>query len=147
MQRARRRRECIRSVTASHRPQIILRDITVTRKMERTPDGTKQHNKSVLSVELILEHHMQIPAVQQQLCPIQSQCKVRSLTTRFDLSANYAPLAEALLQTPFVVQRQTSHPQPQQLLAAEDFVRLQLSQEFQSTEPLGLVRDYHVDKP
>ena len=31
-----------------HRPQIILEDITVTKKMERTPDSAKQNDKSVL---------------------------------------------------------------------------------------------------
>ena len=31
-----------------HRPQVILGDITVTRKMDRTPDSAEQNNKSVL---------------------------------------------------------------------------------------------------
>ena len=62
-----------------HRPQVILGDITVTRKMDRTPDSAKQNDKSVFfSIRLFHERHMQNPVV----CPTQCLCKVRSQTTR-----------------------------------------------------------------
>ena len=78
-----------------HRPQIILGDITVTRKMDRTPDSAEQNNKSVLFSMIFHERRMQNPAVWQQQCPDQCQCEIRSQTTRLGTLANCAPLAVA----------------------------------------------------
>ena len=64
---------------------------------------------------------MRNPAVWQQQCPDQCLCEVHSQTTRLGLLANCVLLAVTSLQPPCVVQRQTSHPQIQQLLAAEDY--------------------------
>ena len=106
-----------------------------------------RRQKCTSSVRLFHERHMQNPAVWQQQRPHQCLCKVHSQTTRLGSLANCAPLAITSLQSPCVVQRQTSRPLLQQLLAAEDYVRPLPLREFQSYVLLGLVREHLAYKP
>ena len=75
-----------------HRPQIILGDIIVTRKMDRTLDSAEQNNKFTFSIRIFHERHMQNPAVWQHQCP--NRCQ----TTRLAHLDNCAPLAVTSLQ-------------------------------------------------
>ena len=63
-----------------HRPQVILGDITVTKKMDRTPDvcQTKRH-KCTFSMRVFT---CRIQRCGNQQCPNQCLCKVRSQSTR-----------------------------------------------------------------
>ena len=131
-----------------HRPQVTLRNISMTRKMNRTPDSAKQERqKCTFSIRLFHERHMQNPAVWQPQCPNQRLYKVHGQSTHLVLLANCELLAVTSLQSPCAVQRQISHHLLQQLLAAEDCVRPLLPREFQSCGLLGLVREYPAYKP
>ena len=110
----------------------------MARKMNRTPDGAKHDNKRVFFEKTLSRtSHEKIRwngtgGVHIKTCVKFVACQ-HSLAVR----ANSAPLAVASLQSPCVVQQQTSLPLLQLLLAAEDYAKPLLPREFQSLELLG----------
>ena len=100
-----------------HRPQVILRNIPMTRKMDRTPKRTTKmylFDKTFSRTSHAKSRGL-ATAVSKSMAG-----KFHSQTTRLGPLATCAPLAVTSLQSPCVVQRQTSRPLLQQLLAAED---------------------------
>ena len=128
-----------------HRPQVILGDITVTKKMDRIPDVCQtKRQKCTFS--------MRVFTCRIQRCgnsSVQINVCVKFVARQHALPppANCAPLAVAPLQIPCVVQWKTSRSLLQQILDAESHVRPLPPLEFQSGVLLGLVREHLTYKP